>query len=162
MCVEAVLTRFIWFIPVLALGATARPIAAQDVRNLPAQAPVTFTPPAGLCRVWLSGVPASQQPAPTDCASAIKNRPANAAVVFGPKRRSESSELESFTRRGDTPAARTFSPNARGARRDRDARVDDARGNDARGNDARGAAADAAPKPAPKPARKPDKPEKPQ
>lgn len=40
-------------------------------------------PPAGLCQVWLENVPVSQQPAPTDCATAIKNRPNNARIVFG-------------------------------------------------------------------------------
>ena len=104
------------------LGAAARPLAAQDVRDLPSQVPVTFTPPAGLCRVWLDGVPASQQPAPTDCASAIKNRPANAAVVFGAKRRSESSELESFARRAGVPVSRLLTPSALAARRRDDAR----------------------------------------
>jgi hypothetical protein len=33
--------------------------------------------------VWLDNVPASQQPAPTDCATAIKNRPLTAHVLFG-------------------------------------------------------------------------------
>ena len=141
MCVEAVLTRFIWCAPVVALAFAANPIAAQDVRDLPSQVPVTFTPPAGLCRVWLNGVPASQQPAPTDCASAIKNRPSNAAVVFGPKRRSESSELESFARRAGFPAARQITPNALTPRQ-RD--------------DARSRAADTAAKP---PVRKPEKPQ---
>ena len=122
VCVEAVLTRFIWLAPLVAFGAAARPIAAQDARGLPPQVPVTFTPPAGLCRVWLDGVPASQQPAPTDCASAIKNRPANAAVVFGAKRRGESSELESFTRRAGVPAVRQLTPNALAPRRRDDVR----------------------------------------
>jgi hypothetical protein len=45
--------------------------------------PESAQPPAGLCRVWLENVPASQQPAPTDCATAIKNRPNNAHIVFG-------------------------------------------------------------------------------
>jgi hypothetical protein len=106
----------------MALAYVANPIAAQDVRDLPSQVPVTFTPPAGLCRVWLGGVPASQQPAPTDCASAIRNRPTNAAVVFGPKRRSESSELESFARRAGFPAARQITPGALVPRRRDDAR----------------------------------------
>jgi len=117
------LTRFIWFVSLVALGAAARPVAAQEpARDASPQVPVTFTPPAGLCRVWLGGVPASQQPAPTDCASAIKNRPANAAVVFGPKRRSESSELESFARRGGLPLGRQITPNMLAPRRRDDAR----------------------------------------
>jgi len=45
-----------------------------------------------MCRVWLDGVPAAQQPAPTDCATAVRNRPAKGRVIFGddyvaPKRR---------------------------------------------------------------------------
>jgi hypothetical protein len=40
-------------------------------------------PPKGMCRVWLSEVPASQQPAATDCASAVRNRPSNGRVIFG-------------------------------------------------------------------------------
>ena len=39
--------------------------------------------PAGMCRVWLNGVRADSQPAPTDCASALRNRPPNARVIFG-------------------------------------------------------------------------------
>lgn len=45
--------------------------------------PPGFFPPTGMCRIWLDGVPASQQPAPTDCASAVRNRPANGKVLFG-------------------------------------------------------------------------------
>jgi hypothetical protein len=45
--------------------------------------PPGFFPPAGMCRIWINGVPASQQPAPTDCASAVRNRPANGKVLFG-------------------------------------------------------------------------------
>lgn len=40
-------------------------------------------PPAGMCRIWLDEVPPAQQPAPTDCATAIKNRPTRGRVVFG-------------------------------------------------------------------------------
>jgi hypothetical protein len=45
--------------------------------------PPGFFPPAGMCRIWINGVPAGQQPAPTDCASAVRNRPANGRVLFG-------------------------------------------------------------------------------
>jgi hypothetical protein len=40
-------------------------------------------PPAGMCRIWVDGVPADKQPAPTDCATALKNKPTNGRVVFG-------------------------------------------------------------------------------
>jgi hypothetical protein len=38
--------------------------------------------PQGMCQ-RLDGVPAAQQPAVTDCPSAIKNRPSNGKVLFG-------------------------------------------------------------------------------
>ena len=40
-------------------------------------------PPAGMCRIWIDGVPPGHQPAPTDCATAMRNRPSNARVIFG-------------------------------------------------------------------------------
>lgn len=45
--------------------------------------PKDYRPPAGMCRVWVDGVPAAQQPAPTDCASAVRNKPANGRVIYG-------------------------------------------------------------------------------
>jgi hypothetical protein len=45
--------------------------------------PKASRPPAGMCRIWLDKVPAKQQPAPTDCPTAVKNKPANAKVLFG-------------------------------------------------------------------------------
>ncbi len=65
----------------------ALPLGAQEKSTKETKAastvPQSAQPPAGMCRVWLENVPAGQQPAPTDCATAIKNRPANARVVFG-------------------------------------------------------------------------------
>jgi hypothetical protein len=40
-------------------------------------------PPPGMCRIWVDGVRADKQPAPTDCASALKNKPTNGRVIFG-------------------------------------------------------------------------------
>lgn len=45
--------------------------------------PPGFAPPPGMCRIWINDVPAGKQPAPTDCASAVRNRPANGKVLFG-------------------------------------------------------------------------------
>jgi hypothetical protein len=45
--------------------------------------PPAYRPPPGMCRVWLDNVAPAQQPAPTDCNSAVRNRPANARVLFG-------------------------------------------------------------------------------
>ena len=50
------------------LQAQARP-QPQDPK--PA-VPRTHLPPPGMCRIWLDNVPPSQQPAPTDCASAVR------------------------------------------------------------------------------------------
>ena len=47
--------------------------------------PERYRPPAGMCRIWLKNVPPGQQPAPTDCASAVRNRPSNGRVIFGPQ-----------------------------------------------------------------------------
>lgn len=44
--------------------------------------PQRYRPPAGMCRIWLDSVPANRQPAPTDCATAIRNLPPNARVIF--------------------------------------------------------------------------------
>ena len=45
--------------------------------------PKDYRPPKGMCRIWLDNVPAKQQPAPTDCPTAVRNRPSNGKVVFG-------------------------------------------------------------------------------
>ena len=67
------------------------PVKAAPAEPAPAPAPARddevpreYEPPAGLCRVWVDGVPADRQPAPTDCATAVRNRPNNARVIFGP------------------------------------------------------------------------------
>ena len=73
---------------VLTIGlllASAAPVMAQrgapkdTARKIPADA----RPPKGMCRVWIDGVPAAQQPAATDCPTAVKNRPNNGRVIFG-------------------------------------------------------------------------------
>ena len=45
--------------------------------------PKNLLPPPGMCRIWLPNVPAAKQAAPTDCATAVRNRPATARVIFG-------------------------------------------------------------------------------
>ena len=51
-------------------------------KQLPA-IPPAYRPPQGMCRVWIEGVAPDQQPAPTDCVTAIRNRPSNGSVIFG-------------------------------------------------------------------------------
>ena len=66
---------------VAALAAT--PAAAQGNNLTSDRVPPGQRPPPGMCRIWLDGVPPGQQPAPTDCATAVRNRPANGRVIFG-------------------------------------------------------------------------------
>lgn len=96
--------RTAWWAAVAAAMATAAPLAAESLAaqsKAPKQPPTKplapspgrgrggddipppYRPPAGMCRIWLDNVPPAQQPAPTDCASAVRNRPANARVIFG-------------------------------------------------------------------------------
>lgn len=44
--------------------------------------PREYMPPPGMCRIWIDNVPPKQQPAPTDCATAVRNKPRNGRVVF--------------------------------------------------------------------------------
>jgi hypothetical protein len=57
--------------------------APKDSAKKPAAIPADARPPKGMCRVWIDGVPAAQQPAATDCPTAVKNRPSNGRVIFG-------------------------------------------------------------------------------
>jgi len=59
------------------------PLAAQGRARQSESVPEGHKPPPGMCRIWLPNVPAGKQAAPTDCATAVRNRPANATVIFG-------------------------------------------------------------------------------
>lgn len=74
----------------LSVALTIGLVALASPRALDAQGrekardiPASSRPPAGMCRIWLDGVPAAQQPAPTDCTSAVRNRPAKGRVIYG-------------------------------------------------------------------------------
>jgi hypothetical protein len=62
----------------VAATATAQKAARTATESSPDQ-----RAPKGMCRIWLKDVPAAQQPAPTDCAAAVKNCPPNGRVIFG-------------------------------------------------------------------------------
>ncbi len=70
--------------------------------------PPAYRPPTGMCRIWIEGVPANQQPAPTDCVTAVRNRPVNGTVIFGddsPKREKEKSKKDKSKKdSNDSPA----------------------------------------------------------
>lgn len=68
-------------VPAFLAIVVASPASAQG-RNSD-DVPPGHRPPAGMCRIWIDGVPPGQQAAPTDCATAVRNRPANGRVIFG-------------------------------------------------------------------------------
>lgn len=106
-----------------AIAAVAVPADAQGRRRgqQTQNVPPGHLPPAGMCRIWIDGVPPGRQPAPTDCQTAVRNQPANSRIIWGEN-----------TRRG-----RSVADDDRRSRRDRDARDRDARDRDARDRDAR-------------------------
>ena len=63
--------------------AQAGALGAQDSPKKQVSPPREYLPPAKMCRVWIDGVPAAQQPAPTDCPTAIQKKPANGRVIYG-------------------------------------------------------------------------------
>lgn len=73
-----VLAAMIAWVPVGAQSAS--PAARPSVDSVPRE----YLPPANMCRIWLDGVPAAQQPAPTECSLAVRNKPPNGRVVYGP------------------------------------------------------------------------------
>ena len=61
-----------------------RPTEKQPPKSAEKNEPVpkAYLPPPGMCRIWVDNVPAARQPAPTDCGTAIRNKPPNARVIF--------------------------------------------------------------------------------
>lgn len=90
----------VWrLVAILAGGVTGgvAGVAAQSP-SLPPGVPAAYAPPEGMCRVWLKDVPAVQQPAPTDCQSAVRSRPAGATVIYGPEPRRSSFSPSDWSR----------------------------------------------------------------
>jgi hypothetical protein len=68
---------------VLTLACTAGLAGAAHAQKGGEEVPKEYRPPAGMCRIWLDRVPPKQQPAPTDCPTAVRNRPSSGRVIFG-------------------------------------------------------------------------------
>jgi hypothetical protein len=92
----------------LMIAAAAPAMAQQTAQNdsVKKSIPADARPPKGMCRIWIDGVPAAQQPAATDCPTAVKNRPANGRVLFG-----DEFADSSKTKKDDKPK---LPPNAKG------------------------------------------------
>ena len=71
---------------IVTLGALVAAPTAYGQRpkrdDRPADPQSQVVPPK-MCRIWLDGVRADSQPAPTDCVTAMRNRPRNARIIFG-------------------------------------------------------------------------------
>jgi hypothetical protein len=80
----SIVTLLLLAAPVLA-GAQARS-RAQSARVV---VPPEYRPPAGKCRIWIEGVAPAQQPASTDCQTALRQNPPNGTVIFGPPPKDE-------------------------------------------------------------------------
>ena len=102
-------------LPIVLVALATNGLEAQDSsRGRPREIPASARPPAGMCRIWLDDVPAAQQPAPTDCATAVRNRPAKGRVIFGDdyvdkKKRVDSTKSKSPIK-GFAPAAKSKKP----------------------------------------------------
>lgn len=72
---------------VLALPAGAQAQVRTRLTPPAPRIPDELMPPPGKCRIWMENVPAAQQPAPTDCRTALRQKPANGTVIFGPNER---------------------------------------------------------------------------
>ena len=82
------MTRSLFVLAVTVVAAAATPLGAQErEREGRSEVPRSYLPPPGMCRIWLDNVPPAQQPAPTDCASAVRNRPENGRVIFNDAKR---------------------------------------------------------------------------
>jgi hypothetical protein len=77
-----VLSGFAFAAPTV-VRAQVRSFTSTSRAPQPTDIPREHLPPPGMCRIWLDNVPATQQPAPTDCPTAIRRKPQKARVIFG-------------------------------------------------------------------------------
>jgi hypothetical protein len=80
---RVVLVLIVGFVANAAPAVAQRAAQKDSAKKSESAVPVESRPPKGMCRIWLDAVPAAQQPAVTDCPTAIKNRPSNGRVLFG-------------------------------------------------------------------------------
>lgn len=103
------MTKMMTLIALMGSLALVSPAEAQkrgdDKQEKAEDIPKSHRPPPGMCRVWLDDVPTGQQPASTDCKTALRNKPAKARVIFGDdfvdKDRKRSSSLAGFAEDAD-------------------------------------------------------------
>ena len=92
----ALMIRSLYVLVLVAMAAGSASLQAQarpQPQDPKSSVPRTHLPPPGMCRIWLDNVPPSQQPAPTDCASAVRNQPRNGRVIFNDEPRNSNPRL---------------------------------------------------------------------
>ena len=75
-----------------ALLAATSTAGAQRRDNVPP----SMMPSAGMCRVWIDGIPLTREPPQTDCETARRTAPANARILYG----SQTGYVQNDPRRG--------------------------------------------------------------
>ena len=82
--ISLLFAAFLLLFPRQGASQSLRPTDSKAQKDAEKNTPVPkeYLPPPGMCRIWVDNVPANRQPAPTDCATAIRNRPPNARVIF--------------------------------------------------------------------------------
>ncbi len=68
---------------VIVAGAALATEASAQVMVRASSVPPGQRPPAGMCRVWIEGVPPGRQPAVTDCITARATAPLNSRIIYG-------------------------------------------------------------------------------
>ena len=101
MAIPAVLLSLLMALTPASSAAQALAPASKG-QEKDAPVPKAYLPPAGMCRIWVDNVPAARQPAPTDCATAIRNKPPNARVIFPTARPGDAKGLTPNRPRPDT------------------------------------------------------------
>src|SRR5688500_8672610 len=119
--------RISLIVSIVALAAAA-PMGAQQLG--PSKVPEGHKPPPGMCRIWIDGVPPGRQSAPTDCATAVRNRPSNGRVIWGDDDRTREADSRQRTDDRDRPQS--------GGDRDRPRSTEDAEGGRAPTSEPRG------------------------
>lgn len=91
--------------PIVGVAQSLQPPRGAEQKGAGKSVPVPkqYLPPPGMCRIWVDNVPAARQPAPTDCETAIRNRPHNARVLFPPGKGGRSGEEKARTPPGPRP-----------------------------------------------------------
>ena len=93
-----------------ALLAGASMLAASGIAGAQLRStrsiPAAYIPPAGQCRVWVAGLAAAQQPAPTDCATARANLRPNTRLVYGAALRPNGTRTGGYDPRRDPNSGR--------------------------------------------------------